>query len=392
MIKKLVCYCLLGLLVQNCHAEADEEDNLLNEAGAASADVFVQNEQWLEQQERFQSLLADVEKRYGETAALLRSLPRKISQKYQSLAEIRSKIQSCQQQIDKESKELAIQIRSAYVMGQDEKLKLMLNQQDPALSSRMMIYYNLLNKARLAKLAKVQANVSRLDQLDQQRQTETVLLKKYLEQKQAEKTALNDFRQQRDELLKQATIDSYPSEQQFNQLQLSENKLKNLLASLSGETNARQQQPLALLPVEKPALPQDDFPTVNGAFPTLKGKLPWPVKGELASVSDSQSASVKDGILINAKEGADIHAVTQGKVVYAEWLGGYGLLIIIEHDDRYMTLYGFNQSLYKQVGESVQAGEVIASVGQSDGRSQPGLYFGIRKQAEPNNPLEWLKK
>ena len=387
MRKKLVFYFLLGLLIQDGRAGIFDDDSE-SDATLSSTDSVKQDDRQLEQKANFEKLLADVEKRYGETAALLKSLHRQIEQKRQSLDKIRSDIQAYQQQIDKESKELAIQVRSAYAMGQQEKLKLILNQQDPALSSRMMIYYNYLNKARLTKLASIQRSVKRLDELDKQQQAETELLEKNLEQKQAEQTALNNFRKQRNELLEDAATEFSSNEQQLDQLQISENKLKNLVASLPNEAGeSEKQQPSSM--VDDASQLNEDTSKVNGDFSTLKGKLPWPVRGKLGN---SQPEDIRDGVLIDAKEGSEIHAVTQGKVAYADWLRGYGLLIIIEHDNRYMTLYGFNQSLYKRVGESVKAGEVIASVGQSDGRSQAGLYFGIRKQGEPNDPLEWLKK
>ena len=128
-------------------------------------------------------------------------------------------------------------------------------------------------------------------------------------------------------------------------------------------------------------------------FSTLKGNLPWPVSGKLTQKFGSpRTEGSWDGVLIDASEGMEIKAVTRGKVVYAEWLRGYGLLTIIDHGQGYMTLYAFNQSLYKRMGDSVKAGDVIASVGQSGGRSQAGLYFGIRQKGVPINPLEWCRK
>jgi septal ring factor EnvC (AmiA/AmiB activator) len=120
---------------------------------------------------------------------------------------------------------------------------------------------------------------------------------------------------------------------------------------------------------------------------------PWPVNSRLAKKFGSARAESNwDGVLIDAREGTEIHAVTTGEVVYAEWLRGYGLLMIIDHGKGYMTLYAFNQSLYKQVGEWVEADDIIASVGQSSGRSQSGLYFDIGKKGKPVAPLEWCRK
>ncbi len=355
------------------------------------------------QKTSLQNLLADVEKKYGETAALLKSLHTEIENKRQNLINIRRDIKSHRYEIDQQSKKLADQVKAAYAMGRQEKLKLVLNNQDPALYGRMMVYYHYVNKTRLSRLADIEASVMRLDQLEKQKQAETALLEQNLEKKKSEQTALNDFREQRNKLLAQLNNDFSSSEQQLSHLQESENKLKGLITSLSSgeETNIVDDSatkelsvPINAAPLED-ASPQinDDFPKLDGDFPALKGKLPWPVRGRLAQKFGSpRSGGIWGGVLIDAKEGAEIHAVTRGKVAYADWLRGYGLLMIIDHGQDYMSLYAFNQSLYKRKGESVQAGDVIASVGQSDGRSQPGLYFEIRKKGTPINPLDWCKK
>ncbi len=136
----------------------------------------------------------------------------------------------------------------------------------------------------------------------------------------------------------------------------------------------------------------ESFPKLTGEFSSLKGQLPLPVRGKLEGMfSNPPSETSWKGVLINAKEGSEIKAVTKGKVVYADTLKGYGLLVIVEHDKEYMTLYAFNQSLYKHKGDWVEAGDVIASVGQSGGRSKPGLYFEIRQNGKPVNPRLWCR-
>jgi septal ring factor EnvC (AmiA/AmiB activator) len=191
-------------------------------------------------------------------------------------------------------------------------------------------------------------------------------------------------------LLLQIGNDFSSSEQQLSQLQISENRLKSLMASLpiteaELAVDAEQTKELSTSMENSSELKTD--------FSTLKGKLPWPVRGRLAQrFGSSRAEGTWDGVLINAIEGMEIKAVTRGKIVYAEWLRGYGLLTIIDHGQGYMTLYAFNQSLYKRVGDSVESGDVIASVGQSGGRTQAGLYFGIRNKGEPVDPLEWCQK
>ena len=390
-MRKRLCFCLLlGAWTGLGLAEDLQSGSELNKVESDINTVKQDMQRLSEQKGSLQNLLADIEKRYGETAATLKALQIKIEQKYQSLDKIRQDTQAYELKIEQLNKELAGQVRAAYAMGQKEKLKLLLNQQDPALSGRMMVYFSYINKERLKKLADLKAAIQHLDQLGKQEKTETDLLDQDIEQKKSEQVALDEARKQRNTLLAQISRDFSSSEQQLNQLQISENSLKNLMATLpitEEELAADAEQPKELQALAEPS------PELNGDFTSLKGQLPWPVQGRLAQKFDSPRAEVGrwDGVLIDAGEGTEIKAVTKGKVVYAEWLRGYGLLLIIDHGHGYMTLYAFNQSLYKHIGDTVEAGDVIASVGLSGGRSQAGLYFGIRKKGVPIDPLEWCR-
>ena len=389
MRKKLIFCFLFGALVSYGHAEDLQTNNELNKVESDISEVKQDMQRLSQQKDNLLNLLADIEKHYGEIAALLKTLQIQIEQKRQSLDNIRQDMQVYQKEIDKLSKELAGQIRAAYAMGQKEKLKLLLNQQDPALSSRMMVYFNYFNKERLKKLTEIEAAVQRLDQLDKQKKTETELLEQNLEQKKSEQAALDEARKQRNELLVQIGNDFSSSEQQLTQLQESQNRLKSLMASLP---ITEEELAVDAEQAKELSSPIENSSELKSDFSTLKGKLPWPVRGRLSQKFGSpRSEGTWDGVLIDASEGMEIKAVTRGKVVYAEWLRGYGLLTIIDHGQGYMSLYAFNQSLYKRIGDTVEAGDVIASVGQSGGRSQAGLYFGIRKKGVPIDPLEWCR-
>ena len=388
-MRKSLCFCLLlGTWVSQGHAESLQSSGELNKVESDISVVKQDMQRLSEQKDSLQNLLADIENHYGETAALLRTLQIKIEQKRQGLDKIRQDMQTFQQEIDKLNTELAGQIRAAYAMGQQERLKLLLNQQDPALSGRMMVYFNYINKERLKKLAELETAVQRLDQLDKQKKTETEFLERDLEQKKSEQTALDEARKQRNALLVQIGNEFSSNEQQLNQLQINEDRLRSLMATLPVT-----EEELAADAEQTKELPGDTDVELEGDFFTLKGSLPWPVRGRLAQKFGSpRAAGAWDGVLIDAPEGMEIKAVTQGKVVYAEWMRGYGLLVIIDHGHGYMTLYAFNQSLYKKMGDTVEAGDVIASVGQSGGRNQAGLYFGIRNKGVPIDPLEWCRR
>jgi septal ring factor EnvC (AmiA/AmiB activator) len=343
-----------------------------------------------EQRDIMQNLLSDVDKRYGETAAVLKKLQSQIEQKRKILESIRQDIDRYKTDVDKLRNELVEQVRVAYAFGQKNKIKLLLNQQDPTVSSRIMIYFNYFNKERLKKLLDLELAVHHLDDLDNQREAETAVLEQDLERIKSQQMALFDAKKQRSDLLERMDRDFSSTDQQLSQLQESEDSLRLLMSSLYGVEkgeSSNESQANKLL-TDKHAEIEN---RIN--FSNLKGNLPWPVTGQLAHKFGSARTEVTwDGVLIDANEGMDVKAVSRGKVIFAEWLRGYGLMIILDHGRGYSTLYAFNQSLYRKTGDSVEAGEVIASVGQSGGRSKAGLYFGIRNKGVPIDPLEWCRR
>ncbi|MEI6707036.1 MAG: peptidoglycan DD-metalloendopeptidase family protein [Methylococcales bacterium] len=385
--KKLVFSFLLSLsltLVNEGRAGLFDKSD---EQNKAQIDVAEQHSQSIELKKTdLQKQLADVEKRYGETAASLKTLQEQIEQARQNLGKNQQDRIAYQKEIDKDSKELAEQIKAAYTMGQKEKLKIMLNQQDPVLSSRMMLYYNYINKARLKKLNEIRVAIKNQGQLDQQRETETKRLEQSLEQKQVTQDVLDKARMLRSVLLRQLLRDFSSRQQQLIDLKESENKLKSLITTLQDEKTTPPDAPKEVTK----SVP--DVAQIDSDFEALKGKLPWPVNGAVRKFGSARSEGIWDGVLINANEGIDVKAVAKGKVAYAGLFQGYGSLIIIDHGLGYMTVHGFNQSLYKHEGDVVDVGDVIASVGKSGGRKQSGLYFAIRKQGMPIDPLSWCVK
>ncbi len=325
------------------------------------------------------TLLSELKKldlQYGKSAVFLAQLEAQVKQQHAVLKKSQQQIEEKLEQIDSQKHVLELQVKAAYGMGRNEKLKLMLNQQDPALSGRVMVYYDYLNKIRLKEISKINQDLQQLRELEAQRRKETALLEEKLEKRKLQRAVLLETKVERKALLAKIKGQFASKKQQLSRFKASEKRLKSLISSLQQTT--------------------DDFPFEEGAvkeFAKLKGKLPWPTKGKLVKkFGTRRSDSTWDGVLIKAKEGANIRVVTRGRVVYADWLRGYGLLTIIDHGKGYMTLYAFNQSLYKTVGDWVEAGTIIASVGQSGGQADAGLYFGIRKKGKPVNPVKWCRK
>ena len=320
--------------------------------------------------------LRKLDVQYGKISAALKTLEKNAKQLNEKLDKNRRQIKIKKQEIDSQKKALENLVKIAYGMGRHEKIKLMLSQEDPSVSGRMLVYYDYLNKARLKKITIIKQGLQQLQDLELENSRETEVLQAKLEQVKKKKSALSETKAERKALIAKINKRFSRKKQKLSQYKASEKKLKGIISSLQSSTN--------------------DFSYEKGSskrFSLLKGKLPWPLQGKIKKKFGAQRSDTRwDGVLISAKEGAEVRVVAKGRVVFADWLRGYGLLTIIDHGDGYMTLYAFSQSLYKKVGERVKAGDIIAVAGQSGGRSEIGLYFGIRKKGKPVDPVKWCQR
>lgn len=311
---------------------------------------------------------------------------------------------------------IAIQARAAYQSGRQEYLKLLLNQQNPEKFARTLTYYDYLSKARLEQLATFNETLRQLSNIEsaiaaQQAQLETQ--KAELDQRAA---ALAEERKQRRQVVARLDSQYGAGSQRLKQRQQDQQQFDRVLKTIE-ETLARQareaeqarllarrraDEQRAQLPTGAPASgAQVSGPRVSvgeafsGTFGKARGKLPWPVDGRLlARYGTPRGDDVRtkwDGVLIGAAAGSRVHAVHGGRVVFADWLRGAGLLVIVDHGDGYLSLYGHNQSLLAAAGDMVQPGDAIATVGTSGGQSTPALYFAIRKQGQPTDPAQWCR-
>ncbi len=373
-----------------------DEAAQLKQATASMAQINQQRDILLAQ-------LQAIEKQYGASAGSLRDLNLQIDEKRQKLNTLSLQIKQKQQALTQQHQALNKQITTAFVMGKNERLKLLLNQQNPALASRMMVYYDYLNQARLKKLLGLKQEIAFLAQLEQDKQQTTHSLADAVQSQKITQDNLAKTRQQRDGLLAQLKRDFALKSQQLTELEETEQQIENLMQNLQQHASeAAKTTPVAVSqpPIKATDAQVNHLDKINPVyaaasdkpFATLKGHLQWPAKGAIIRRFGSRRSDTRwDGVLIAAKEGADIYAVSSGRVVFADWLRGYGLLTIVDHGQGYMTLYAFTQSLYKKVGDSVKAGTAIAAVGKSDGRDEAGLYFGIRNNGKPINPVMWCR-
>lgn len=275
---------------------------------------------------------------------------------------------------DLAQEDLAAQLRSAYMMGRSEPLKMLLNQRSPAQFQRNLTYYGYFGRDRAGKISLITQNIAAIDVLARQIEEQDNQLAQLEEQRQRRVQELDKARKQRGRVLASLQAESRSRGAQLKRLQQQQQQLERLLAELRRATEATPFDP-------------------NDPFAKLRGRLAWPVAGKLETgFGETIAGSLRsDGISIAADRGATVRAVHEGRIVFADWLSLRGLLIIIDHGNGYLSLYGHNEQLFKQAGATVQAGEAIAAAGDSGGRARPGLYFEIRKSGKPVNPSGWFK-
>lgn len=349
--------------------------------------------------------LKKLEKQYGEQINALNDVKTEIRQKEQALQDIRSQFSAMQKEIQSQQQGLHGLVKAAYAMSTGhQNMSALFNQHDPALSGRMIIYYDYLSQARIKRLEAIVENLKVLKQLEVQSDTDAQLLQASLEKKLRETQAIQGLKDQREKLLAEIEHDYAIKHGELAQLMRNEQKLSALLSTLQDVRESETDRPLPSIKQETAAIrkivpkemqQKESRMTMSSlkAFSELQGQLPWPVQGAITERFGSRRfEATLDGTVIGAREGADIRAVADGRVVYADWLRGYGLMLIVDHGKGFMSLYAFNQSLYKTVGESIQAGDRVASVGRSGGRSQASLYFGIRRHGRPVDPEQWCRK
>lgn len=271
---------------------------------------------------------------------------------------------------------LARQVRSSYMAGREELTKLLLSQESPASLGRMLVYFDYYNRARSARIAAVAGELAKLAELDAERARVQAELTALAETQAQEVAALEKSRDERRALVAKLDAEIRDGNAAVTKLRAEEQRLADLVKRLS--------EVMAGFPVDS------DEP-----FAKSKGKLAWPVQGRLAGDYGQPRGAgpVKwNGVLLEAAAGTPVRAIHRGRVAFADWLQGLGLLVIVDHGGGYMSLYGHNEALLKESGDWVEPGEPIAQVGDTGGQARPGLYFEIRSNGEPVNPNAWMAK
>ena len=335
-----------------------------------------------------ESRLAGQVAQRDDTSRELRSAEVEAAAEARKLAELRAQLRAQQGQqrslgeqtsranarLAGERAALGSQVRLSYMNGREELFKLLLSQESPASLGRMLVYYDYFNRARSARIGAVSSEVGKLRELGAESDRVATELAELEAAQAAQVAALAQARDERKTAVAKLESSIASSTAAVTKLHADEKRLSELVAKLT--------ELMAGFPVgtEQP-------------FGKLKGKLAWPVQGRLAGDYGQPRGDgpVKwSGVLLETTQGTPVRAVYRGRVAFADWLPGLGLLIIVDHGDGYMSLYGHNEALLKEPGDSVEPAEPIAQVGDTGGQSRPGLYFEIRQNGEPVNPHPWI--
>lgn len=315
------------------------------------------------------------EKSISKINALLRSLDKKIQLQNTELGQLEQRRINAQTNIQQHKTALAKQVRTHYLLGKQAYLKLLLNQQQPQKLARTVAYFNYYNRARLNQIEQLNEELDELRQVEHRIKTTNAELAQDKQEKLGEKQTLEAHYQQRAALLASLNTQFKEKDSKLKRLLEDEQRLAALVQQLQSE--------LILEPIAK------------RPFPELRGQLNWPVQGPMIVKfgSTRNIGQLKwQGVVIASQAGTEVRAVSHGRVAFADWLRGFGLLIILDHGNGYMSLYGHNDSLFKEHGDWVEANEVIARVGPGSGQLGSGLYFEIRHNGKPINPTRWCKK
>lgn len=325
----------------------------------------------------------------------LRELGRQRKGLQEELKRISGKSMDLGSRVATQRDEIARMLHSRYVTGQAEPLRLVLARQDPNRVARDLHYLTYVSRARAAVVGDLRRDLAELAGLAESTRARGQDLLSVERAQESEKRVLESQKNDRQRVLASVSAELAKQRREYATLKKDEERLTRLIDKLA---RALARKPSPAKPARRggePAVANRETPAPmpdGGAFRALRGRLRLPVAGVLASRFGSPPGDdgfSRKGVFIRARAGQDVKAVAAGRIVFADWLRGFGNLVIVDHGDGYMSLYGNNEALLRQPGDSVHAGDVIASVGASGGQETAGLYFEMRHQGRPFDPLAW---
>ena len=331
--------------------------------------------------------LKETERAISDANRGLRELAHQSRDANQRLAELRAESRRAEETLGRQQALLARVLYQHYLGGEVGPLRLLLNREDPNRIARQLHYFGYISRARADLIGELRVNLARLKELAHETERKAIELAAIAAEQTAQKRRLDREKGARGRLLASIARAIQRQRREIGTLQRGETRLARLVEQL-GRIVARTPAPPRLTNERLP-----DGSADGGLFEGLKGRLSLPVRGELGNRFGSprpDGGLTWKGLFIAARAGEEVRAIASGRVVFADWLRGFGNLLIIDHGGAYMSLYGYNEALYKRVGEVIHAGEPIATVGNSGGNADSGLYFELRHEGKPFDPLTWV--
>jgi murein hydrolase activator len=349
--------------------------------------------------------LREVDERVGISTRSLRETETQLAQQQAALAQLRDKRDAMQASLAAQRKELGQLLRAAYAIGDDAPLKLMLSQDKVAEANRALAYHRYLQRQRTGRIDALTTELAELERVEREIADRQSALDAAKARQREQLATLERDRRERSETVAQLDKRYQDRRQREQALGQDAKALKKLLAQLRAAA-AKAEAERRAAAAAAAARERDNTPSGSAGrkrAPTIEvaktapiqvGGLGWPLSGALlagygGTMPDGRKSS---GVLIGAPAGTTVKAVADGTVVFSEWMTGYGLILIIDHGNGYMSLYAHNDALLKDAGAQVKRGDPVASVGNSGGQGRPGLYFELRRNGDPVNPNTWLQK
>ena len=340
--------------------------------------------------------LREVDGKVSGTQRSLHTLETQIAEQQKALEDLREKRLALENSLSRQRAELATLIRSAYALGRHEQLKLLLEQDRMSDLARVLAYHRYFQRDRQQRITGITAELQSLAQVGEQIEAKQAELVAARDKQKSELATLAEQRRERGKVV--SPLDSKFRDRKARITALGRDE-KSTVVLLERLRKLMAQMPKPVAKPGKPGKPSSSSrpklkPSGIGSAMIPTGPLKLPLAGSmLAGYGGTMPDGHKSqGWLIAGNPGAEVHAVSAGRVAYADWLKGYGLLVILDHGNGYMTLYAFNDALLKNTGDSVKAGDTISTVGSSGGQGRSALYFELRRNGQPQDPRSWLGK
>lgn len=406
--KKFFILLLLTAVFPSSVTAESQQQKIQKKIEQASSSLHVaknQSKKLSRQVVKLEKNLSDISKAQYRTEKKMEKLGEK-------LGKTSSQKQHLLESVLQQKEALAQQMQALYTSGEQSHLRLLLKQDDPSDIGRTIKYFEYLNRSRLKKIKTIHASLNKIKKMESQIGKDRIKLKSLTTELSSQKTNLKSTLKNREKSLKTAKKQVANKAGKLKRLKKQEARLQsmisNLIAKEKRESRAKKEKAIkkanakpshktqkqtknqAKTSKKGKQLTQSKF-TSSRPFSFLRGRLSWPVRGRMIHRYGSRRNAKQTwkGVVIAAPGGRKVRAVARGKIEFAGRLNGYGYLVIIRHDKNYRSLYGYNRAIYKKTGQTINAGEVIAAVGNSGGQDQNALYFEIRRGTRLQNPSRW---